>query len=79
MGDPMENFKSNYKGRILSFSPKETPDGWISTLCIAEHRDGKTFDTKFFPDDGTPYASQEEAAGVAEAFGKRIVDEASQQ
>lgn len=74
----MKIFTSNYRGRILSFTPNETPDGWIARLHIAEICDEETHDTEHFPDDGTPHASQEEAAAVAETYGKMVIDEASE-
>lgn len=76
----MKNFQVPYKGRILNCEPIPAPDGrWMASLYIPEHREGQTLDHKYFPDDGTSHATQEEAATVAEAFGKKILDEAFQQ
>ena len=70
----MSKFKSAYKGKVLLCDPISGIGGWLTSLYIREEIGNVTHETKFSPDDKI-YQSPEEAAAVAELFGKRLIDE----
>lgn len=71
----MKNFQTIYKGKVLVCTPVTAQNGgWLTSLYIQEEIGNITQEKRFYPDDKI-YQSPEEAAAVAESFGKRVIDE----